>query len=311
MNIEMMQEYVEVVRFGNYSNAAKYLNISQPTLSKHIASLERELDCVLIERTSRSFQLTRQGRIFFEVATDVLNVFTKGKNRLRDSSCKAKVTVAGLVDSPAVSELVVEVRKSIASGLDIEAVSREKYPVDVCLANHYADIVFTPYPDDMVSIMEEFEFVPILKEPLIAVVSENDVCAQSDFLSINDLKSHVFIRLSDGFSAEPGWKVIESTCNGAGFSPLSRTHFLPSHNARVQPGEVLVLPESEIAGERNDLSTEHLHVLRLVENPTITLYLIASIVARSSATERFIKVVKELSAAREQSWLKPENQDVT
>ena len=42
MRIEYLEEFVALARFRNFTETASILNMSQPTLSKHINSLEHE-----------------------------------------------------------------------------------------------------------------------------------------------------------------------------------------------------------------------------------------------------------------------------
>ena len=51
-----------VASAGNFTSAARELQISQPAVSRHMAALARELGIQLFERSGRSFVLTRRGR---------------------------------------------------------------------------------------------------------------------------------------------------------------------------------------------------------------------------------------------------------
>ena len=48
--------------------AAQALNVSQPTLSQQVKSLERHFDLPLIKRNRKAMQLTREGEIIFSYA---------------------------------------------------------------------------------------------------------------------------------------------------------------------------------------------------------------------------------------------------
>ena len=49
MNLKQLEAFVEVAQSGSFSKAAKKLFLTQPTISAHIASLEKELDIRLID----------------------------------------------------------------------------------------------------------------------------------------------------------------------------------------------------------------------------------------------------------------------
>ena len=44
MNLKQLEAFVQVAEGGSFSKAAKELFLTQPTISAHIASLEKELN---------------------------------------------------------------------------------------------------------------------------------------------------------------------------------------------------------------------------------------------------------------------------
>ncbi|MBB6291725.1 LysR family transcriptional regulator [Pseudomonas sp. SJZ103] len=64
--IHAMRAFVAVIQAGSFTNAARLLEISAPSLSRQIAELERTLDVRLIQRTTRRLQLTAEGQIYLE-----------------------------------------------------------------------------------------------------------------------------------------------------------------------------------------------------------------------------------------------------
>jgi len=72
MELYHLRTFETVAEEGNLTRAAERLFTSQPAISAHIKSLERELDVVLFRRTSKGMQLTPAGRILREKANRVL-----------------------------------------------------------------------------------------------------------------------------------------------------------------------------------------------------------------------------------------------
>ncbi|RDI67294.1 LysR family transcriptional regulator [Nocardia pseudobrasiliensis] len=70
MDLELrhLRSYVAVAEERNYTRAAQRLHMTQPSLTRTIQQLERILDCRLIERTSRRFDLTDEGEQFLIAA---------------------------------------------------------------------------------------------------------------------------------------------------------------------------------------------------------------------------------------------------
>jgi DNA-binding transcriptional LysR family regulator len=61
-----LQLFVEIVRAGNLSAAARALNSSPAAMSRGLSALESRLGVRLVTRTSRSFELTEEGQLFYE-----------------------------------------------------------------------------------------------------------------------------------------------------------------------------------------------------------------------------------------------------
>ncbi len=74
MNITLRQfhAFVTVARVGNFTRAAKRLNLSQPTLTVQIRQLEEALKVRLFDRTTRMVKLTNIGRELIPLLERVL-----------------------------------------------------------------------------------------------------------------------------------------------------------------------------------------------------------------------------------------------
>ena len=68
MNLNQLYYFKELAKERQFSKAAKNLYISQPSLSNSIKSLEKELNCQLINRNGGQTILTEYGKIFYEAA---------------------------------------------------------------------------------------------------------------------------------------------------------------------------------------------------------------------------------------------------
>jgi DNA-binding transcriptional LysR family regulator len=58
----LMRSFLAVIERGSLLAAARYLGVSQPTLGRHVAELERQLGTVLFERTGRGLVATSAAR---------------------------------------------------------------------------------------------------------------------------------------------------------------------------------------------------------------------------------------------------------
>lgn len=81
MDFKQLEAFVYVVKLKSFSKAAQHLYLTQPTISAHIGSLERELDTKLLERGTRYVYPTKPGNILYQYAAKML--------KLREDACCA------------------------------------------------------------------------------------------------------------------------------------------------------------------------------------------------------------------------------
>ncbi len=72
MNLEQLQSFVEVARVGNFTSAAETLHLAQPSLSRQIAALERDLGAELFHRARGGSTLTTAGESLLPLAKRML-----------------------------------------------------------------------------------------------------------------------------------------------------------------------------------------------------------------------------------------------
>ena len=72
MNTRQMQYAVELAKDRNFSQTAERLGITQPALSKHILTLEKELGVKLFDRSTSPMSLTAAGEHFVREAQELL-----------------------------------------------------------------------------------------------------------------------------------------------------------------------------------------------------------------------------------------------
>lgn len=85
---------VEVVERGNFSRAADHLFMTQPAVSQYIKNLERDMGVQVLERTNKSVWLTKEGRIVYEHAKEMLGHFETMHNLLNDLENEPKGELA-------------------------------------------------------------------------------------------------------------------------------------------------------------------------------------------------------------------------
>lgn len=74
MEFKQLEAFVAVVDYGSFSEAARRLYLTQPTISAHVRSLEEELHTKLIIRTTKKTTVTTKGYQLYDSAVRMLEI---------------------------------------------------------------------------------------------------------------------------------------------------------------------------------------------------------------------------------------------
>ena len=84
MEIRTLKYFLAVAREQNMTEAANVLFVTQPTLSRQMADLEKELGKKLFVRTNRSTTLTEEGMHLRQRAEEILALVDQTKEEIRE-----------------------------------------------------------------------------------------------------------------------------------------------------------------------------------------------------------------------------------
>ena len=131
-----MAVFRRVVEAKSFSAVARETNMSQSTVSKHIASLEERLDTKLLNRSTRSLKLTEAGKEYYHHCIRILNDFQEAEA----SVGKGKIDPTG----------TLRISTSAAFGR-------------TCILPHLNEF-FTAYPDINIDLIFDDDYTDLVKE---------------------------------------------------------------------------------------------------------------------------------------------------
>ena len=99
MEFKQLEAFVNVVKYKSFSKAADASFLTQPTISAHIRSLERELGVTLIDRLGKESYPTNEGKLLFKYALDIINARDKANSVVQ----AAKKDMSGILEVQASS----------------------------------------------------------------------------------------------------------------------------------------------------------------------------------------------------------------
>lgn len=85
METTYLQEYVRVADRGSFTAAARELHLTQSTLSKHVAVLEREFGAELFVRDRSGISMTAAGKLLYAQALRFANLLAETEALVRSA----------------------------------------------------------------------------------------------------------------------------------------------------------------------------------------------------------------------------------
>ena len=84
MQIENFKIFADLVETKSFSKSAKLNGITQSAVSQQARAMERHFKTLLIDRSQKQFQLTREGQRVYESAKEVLHTYEKLLSELQE-----------------------------------------------------------------------------------------------------------------------------------------------------------------------------------------------------------------------------------
>ena len=96
MNLKQLEAFVQVAEGGSFSKAARELYLTQPTISVHISSLEKELNVRLFVRNTKEVSLSDNGKDLYKYAKQMVDLQGKIEEHfgMKKDSGKHCITIA-------------------------------------------------------------------------------------------------------------------------------------------------------------------------------------------------------------------------
>jgi DNA-binding transcriptional LysR family regulator len=213
MDLLQLKYFCIVAKMENITNAAEFLNISQPSLSKTIINLEYELGVHLFDRVGRHINLNARGKVFYSKIKDALEILNSAKSEIDESSESPGGEVNLLI--LAASSLAPELIKTFMSKYpQVHINLHQQIHHDLRYSEEY-DFHISATPMDY----SQLETVALLTEKVILAVPASHPLAGKPMVNLEETAQSDFITYSRG----PSLRVLfDSLCYMAGFTPKIR-----------------------------------------------------------------------------------------
>ena len=218
MDVELawLRTWLEVVDSGGFARAAARMHLSQPRVSARVASLERSLGCVLIERRMRPLTLTDDGRRLLPRARLIVTEVDDTVSDLRATagSITGKLAIASFASGS--SEFLPGILKQLRTAnplLEIAVLDGDVQISDEWLSDRRAAVAVRPLrpePADHAWIHRG-----LWREPFVVLAPPGHPILAADAISLEDVAAHPMITIGDplgdpslGYEA---WSAMQSS----------------------------------------------------------------------------------------------------
>ncbi|TEA77079.1 LysR family transcriptional regulator [Allopusillimonas ginsengisoli] len=186
MRTEDVRNFVAVANAQSLMAASLQLGISQPTLSKSMARLERAVGSLLIERLARGIRLTEAGRAFYAYARGADQHIMDAVSAVRDLRQGKAGSIRLAVGISVSKELIAAACQPLFSmkTLDIQISTgmSNTLPKEVLLGT--TDFAIT---NRLSSLSPALKFIPLFRDPMIPVVTRDHPLANASSIEWTQL----------------------------------------------------------------------------------------------------------------------------
>src|SRR5580692_2989817 len=84
MQIESFKVFCDLTETESFTKAAQINQVTQSAVSQQISSLERQFKSLLIERSRKTFRLTREGQILYDFSRQIIQSYDLMQSKLQE-----------------------------------------------------------------------------------------------------------------------------------------------------------------------------------------------------------------------------------
>ncbi|MBE3561363.1 MAG: LysR family transcriptional regulator [Ktedonobacteraceae bacterium] len=215
MDLQQLRYFQAVARLEHISRAAEELYVAQPSLSRAIARLERELGVPLFDRHGRQVRLNRLGHTFLQYVEQALAKLEEGKRQIADMAGLEQGQVVLAVLYTVGAQLLPELLKAFReqhSSIQFQLSQNAAHVLIDQLSKGEIDLCITsPQPEE-----PDIAWTPLRTEEIFLVVPPNHRLAGRDSVYLHEVAQDAFIALKHHYGLR---EITDHFCRQAGFTP--------------------------------------------------------------------------------------------
>jgi DNA-binding transcriptional LysR family regulator len=208
--------FITLAELENVSAAARQLHLTQPTLSRMLGRLERDVGVELFDRHAKRLRLNTYGQIYLGHLRRAVAEIDAARHEIADRSGP----VEGAIDLGFLHSFGVWLVPTLIGEFRRQTSSRVSFTLTQDAAATILDRVVTG-PADLAIVSprprsNDVGWAPILRQQLALAVPADHPLAVRDEVSMTEAREEFFVAMAPGFGMR---RILEELCAEADFRP--------------------------------------------------------------------------------------------
>ena len=216
MEFKDVKAFIEVANHLSFTKAAEHSYLSQPSLSKAVIKLEKELNVLLFNRSTRHLHLTDAGEIVYKQGKQALSSLNEIPSLLdgliEAASGDIKIGMPPLIGTLFFPEIARKFHEQYPN-VKIKLFELGAKVIEELVEEGQIDagIIVLPTDDTL------FNIQPFIEDNFVLFVHRDHWLANHKEVALAELKNEKFILFDKSFALH---NYIISACKEAGFNPV-------------------------------------------------------------------------------------------
>jgi len=192
MQIENFKIFADLVETKSFSKAAKLNGITQSAVSQQARSMERNFKTLMIDRSQKQFNLTREGQRIYDAAKEILHVYEKLQSELQEMKKVISGTIRiSTIYSIGLHELPPYIKKFLHDypSVNVRIEYRRSNLVYEDILHNSVDFGLVAFPQKL----RQIDMIPFRNDRLVLITHPNHPLAKSGDLDLKVLAGQRFI----------------------------------------------------------------------------------------------------------------------
>ena len=205
MTLQQLRYVVTIAEIGTISKAAEELFVSQPSLTKALKELEKEMQITIFDRTNKGIHVSREGEIFLGYARQVLEQAALIEEKYKHKNGgKQEFCISTQHYSFAVNAFVDLIKEYGSENYDfslretqtyeiIEDVARMRSEIGILFLNDFNEVVM-----DKILKSHDLEFHLLFIAKPHVFISRNHPLAGREIITNEELEQYPYLSYEQG-----------------------------------------------------------------------------------------------------------------